>query len=128
MITKLELKKQLKKLGVVVKGNHIRKKDVEKIVAEKIVAEKVDMNDLIKGMLNGLSDTRIEEKLLSTKKSMKEYLRLNPNKIGIVINNLFSLSQILFDLSSRVERRRKELIKGLSEQIKEMDIKIKSID
>ena len=38
MITKLELKKQLEKLGIVVKGNRIKKKDVKKIV-KKIVAE-----------------------------------------------------------------------------------------
>jgi hypothetical protein len=77
-------------------------------------------------MLDDLSDTRIEEKLLSTKKSMKEYLRNNPEKIKVVLNNLDHLSHVLSDLSSRVEKRRQELIKGLSEQIKENGIKIKA--
>jgi hypothetical protein len=34
MITKIELKKQLKILGIKVEGNRIRKKDLQKILAE----------------------------------------------------------------------------------------------
>lgn len=90
----------------------------------EVIAE-IAMEDIISKKLDALSDLGIEEILLSTRKSMKEYLRNNPDKIKIVLNKLYSLSHLLLDLSSRVESRRNDLIKVLSEQIKEQDIKVK---
>lgn len=62
MITKLELKRKLKDMGITVKGNHIRKKDVVKIVAEDDDVEvsiKIKAMPLIKEVMQNFPEAGI---------------------------------------------------------------------
>lgn len=70
MITKLELKRKLKDMGITVKGNHIRKKDVVKIVAEDIKTVLAE-NENEKEWLDDNKGVR-NKKYLGTQKKEKE--------------------------------------------------------
>lgn len=63
MITKTELKKQLEKMGIVVKGNHIKKTDLKRIIAtdddEIEVSIKIKAMPLIKEVMQNFPEAGI---------------------------------------------------------------------